>query len=379
MRVLQFGRFHNEQQNGGVERHQQLLCKGLAANGLDVVYLVASANRLSHDETIDGYRLIQSPSFGTLFSTALSPAQVIKALELHRQQPFDILHLHFPNPLAHLASVLFPPSVKRVITWHSDIVKQKRLLAIYRPFLQSVTRRADALIAATPAHYSSSSQIPKDISKDKLRVIPFGLDYSNLNLTPQSESVRNRLLSRANGQAIVFALGRHVYYKGFDVLIDAMQHVNAQLIIGGDGHLRPQLQNQVEHLGLKNKIHFTGSIAEADLAAYFHACDVFCLPSVEPSEAFGLVQLEAMACGKPVICTQLNNGVNVLNVHGETGFAVPVCDSFALAERINQVLQDSQLRSMLGKQAYARARQVYSLEANTQQHIRLYQELVNII
>ena len=379
MRVLQFGRFHNEQQNGGVERHQQLLCKGLAANGLDVVYLVASANRLSHDETIDGYRLIQSPSFGTLFSTALSPAQVIKALELHRQQPFDILHLHFPNPLAHLASVLFPPSVKRVITWHSDIVKQKRLLAIYRPFLQSVTRRADALIAATPAHYSSSSQIPKDISKDKLRVIPFGLDYSNLNLTPQSESVRNRLLSRANGQAIVFALGRHVYYKGFDVLIDAMQHVNAQLIIGGDGPLRPQLQNQVEHLGLKNKIHFTGSIAEADLAAYFHACDVFCLPSVEPSEAFGLVQLEAMACGKPVICTQLNNGVNVLNVHGETGFAVPVRDSFALAERINQVLQDSQLRSMLGKQAYARARQVYSLEANTQQHIRLYQELVNII
>ncbi|HRH04264.1 MAG TPA: glycosyltransferase [Burkholderiaceae bacterium] len=375
MRVLQFGRFHNEQQNGGVERHQQLLCKGLAANGLDVVYLVASADRQAHDETVDGYRLIQAPSFGTLFSTALSPAQVFKALALHKEKPFDVIHLHFPNPLAHLASMLFPANVKRVITWHSDIVKQKRLLALYRPFLQSVTRRADALIAATSAHYSSSTQIPKDIPHGKLRVIPFGLDFSSLALTPHSDAVRNTLLSRANGQAIIFALGRHVYYKGFDVLIDAMQHIDAQLILGGDGPLKGQLQDQVDRLGLKNKISFTGSIEEADLPAYFHACDVFCLPSVEQSEAFGLVQLEAMACGKPVICTQLNNGVNVLNVHGETGFAVPVRDSLALADRINQVLNDPGLRLKLGEQARTRALQVYSLEANTQQHIQLYQEL----
>ena len=150
----------------------------------------------------------------------------------------------------------------------------------------------------------------------------------------------------------------------------------AALILGGDGPLKGQLQNQVDHLGLKNKISFTGSIEEADLPAYFHACDVFCLPSVEQSEAFGLVQLEAMACGKPVICTLLNNGVNVLNVHGETGFAVPVRDSLALADRINQVLNDSGLRLKLGEQARTRALQVYSLEANTQQHIQLYQELM---
>ncbi|MBP7309417.1 MAG: glycosyltransferase, partial [Polaromonas sp.] len=209
-----------------------------------------------------------------------------------------------------------------------------------------------------------------------LRVIPFGLDFSSLVLTPHSDAVRSTLLSRANGQAIIFALGRHVYYKGFDVLIDAMQHIDAQLILGGDGPLKGQLQDQVDRLGLKNKISFTGSIEEADLPAYFHACDVFCLPSVEQSEAFGLVQLEAMACGKPVICTLLNNGVNVLNVHGETGFAVPVRDSLALADRINQVLNDSGLRLKLGEQARTRALQVYSLEANTQQHIQLYQELM---
>ena len=376
MRVLQFGRFHNEQQNGGVERHQQLLCKGLAANGLDVVYLVASADRQLHDETVDGYRLIQAPSFGTLFSTALSPAQVFKALALHKEKPFGVLHLHFPNPLAHLASMLFPANVKRVITWHSDIVKQKRLLALYRPFLQSVTRRADALIAATSAHYSSSTQIPKDIPHGKLHVIPYGLDFSILELTPHSDVLLKNLLSRANGQAIIFALGRHVYYKGFDVLIAAMQHVDAQLILGGDGPLKAELENQAEQLGLKNKIRFTGSIAEENLAAYFHACDVFCLPSVEQSEAFGLVQLEAMACGKPVICTQLNNGVNVVNQEGITGLAVPVRDISALSNAINRLIKDQGLRCAMGKQAKLHAVNEYSNVAMTNQHLKLYHALL---
>jgi rhamnosyl/mannosyltransferase len=376
MRILQFGRFHNEQQNGGVERHQQLLCKGLAAQGLDVVYLVAAAGRTGSDVMVDGYRLIQAASFGTAFSTALSPAQVFKALALHKEKPFDVLHLHFPNPLAHLASVLFPADVKRVITWHSDIIRQKRLLAMYLPWLQRVTRQADALVAATQAHYSSSTQIPTDISEHKRRVIPFGLDFGSLALTPHTTALCADLKARAAYKPVIFALGRHVYYKGFDVLIEAMQRIDARLILGGDGPLRQNLEDQAKKSGVGDKVTFTGSIPEADLAAYFHACDVFCLPSVAQSEAFGLVQLEAMACAKPVICTQLNNGVNVLNVHGETGFAVPVRDSKAMAQRINQLLNDASLRWQMGDQARSRALNVYSLPAMTASHIRLYQDLV---
>lgn len=376
MRILQFGRFHNEQQNGGVERHQQLLCQGLAAQGLDVVYLVAAAGLASSDVMVDGYRLIQSASFGTAFSTALSPAQVFKALALHKEKPFDVLHLHFPNPLAHLASMIFPANVKRVITWHSDIVRQKRLLAVYLPFLQRVTRQADALVAATQAHYSSSHQIPEDVPAHKRHVIPFGLDFGSLALTPHTTALCAKLKIEAEHRTIIFALGRHVYYKGFEVLIEAMQHVDAQLILGGDGPLRQNLQEQTEKLGISHKVTFTGSIPEADLAAYFHACALFCLPSVEQSEAFGLVQLEAMACAKPVICTQLNNGVNVLNVHGETGFAVPVRDSKALAQRINQLINDPALRLRLGEQARSRSLNVYSLPAMTASHVTLYQALM---
>lgn len=383
LRVLQFGRFNNAEQNGGIERHMQLLCEGLVALDVDVTYLVAGGSLHSKDSTVStaagSYRMVEAATWGTYFSTAASPMQILKALSMHRKEPFDVVHLHFPNPLAHMASLLLPASIKRVITWHSDIVRQKRLLTLYLPFLRRVTLRADALIAATPAHFTSSTQIPDNFPATKRHVIPYGREFSDLELTPSSAELCASLKATAKSVStsghIIFALGRHVYYKGFDVLIEAMQHVDAQLILGGDGPLRAELQHQAERLGIGHKVTFTGSIPEADLAAYFNACDVFCLPSVEPSEAFGLVQLEAMACGKPVVCTLLNNGVNVVNQAGVTGLAVPVRDAKALADALNQLLNDNALRSKLGQQAKTHAISDYSLSAMSSSHLALYASL----
>lgn len=375
MRVLQFGRFWNEQ-HGGLERHVSLLSKGLAAQGIDVVNLVAAVGQHGHDETDGRYRLIQARSFGVAYGTALSPALVLKALALHLQEPFDLFHLHFPDPLSHLASMMLPRAVPRVITWHSDIIRQKKLLALYQPFLRRITRQADALVAATQAHFDVSTQIPHDIPAQRRHVIPYGLDYAPLVLNPRTAVLRDELRARAQGRGLVFALGRHVYYKGFDVLIEALQHTDAFLVLGGDGPLRPQLEQQAAALGVSNRVFFSGRIAEEDLAAYFNACDVFCLPSVEPSEAFGLVQLEAMACGKPVVCTQLNNGVNVVNVDGHTGFAVPVRDPVALGHCLARLLQDDALREKLGLQALAHTRN-YSVPTMAASHIRLYQDLLS--
>ena len=374
MRVLQFGRFWNEQY-GGIERHVTLLGKGLAAQGIDVVNLVASVGPHRPGETAARYRLIQAPSFGMAYGTALSPALVLKALALHRLEPFDLFHLHFPDPLSHLASMMLPRAVPRVITWHSDIVRQKRLLALYKPFLRRIARQASALVAATQAHFDASTQIPKDIPANRRHVIPYGLDYAPLALSPRTAALSDALRARAQGGGVVFALGRHVYYKGFDVLIEAMQHTNAFLILGGDGPLRPQLERRAAALGVGDRVVFGGRIPEEDLAAYFHACDVFCLPSVEQSEAFGLVQLEAMACGKPVVCTQLNNGVNVVNVAGETGFAVPVRDALALGQSLARLLGDPVLRQRMGDQALAHAEK-YSLQRMTASHLMLYQDLL---
>ena len=238
LRVLQFGRFNNAEQNGGIERHMQLLCEGLCALNVDVTYLVAGDSLSSKTSTIctqcGGYDLVEAATFGTYFSTAASPMQIIKALLLHKQNPFDVVHLHLPNPLAHMASLLLPKSIKRVITWHSDIVKQKRLLSVYLPFLRHFVSTTDAVIAATPAHFTSSTQIPVDYPANKRHVIPYGRDFTDLALTPSTtelcESLKTKARSTSTSGHIIFALGRHVYYKGFDVLIDAMQQVNAQLM-----------------------------------------------------------------------------------------------------------------------------------------------------
>ena len=361
----------------------KLLCSGLADLDVDVTYLVAGDSLHTKDSQVNtatnSYRMVEAATLGTFFSTAISPMQVIKAISMHRQQAFDVVHLHFPNPLAHLASFLLPSNIKRVITWHSDIIRQKRLLAMYLPFLRRIALRADALIAATPAHFTSSTQIPSSLPFAKQHVIPYGRDFNDLTLTPVTTAVcadlKTKTKSVSTSGRIIFALGRHVYYKGFDVLIEAMQYIDAQLILGGEGPLKAELQQQAERLGVAHKVTFTGSIPEADLAAYFNACDVFCLPSVEQSEAFGLVQLEAMACGKPVVCTQLNNGVNVVNQAGITGLAVPVRNATALAAALNTLLNDDALRSKLGQQAQAHAISGYSLTAMSNSHVALYGSL----
>lgn len=374
LRVLQFGRFWNAQY-GGLERHVSLLCHGLAQQGVEVVNLVASIGRTGADETNGNYRLVQAPSFGKAFGTALSPALAVTAISLHRDKPFDLFHLHFPDPLSHLVSMLLPAEVPRVITWHSDIVRQKKLLSLYRPLLSRLTRQAGAVVAATQAHFDSSGQIPADLPSSHKRVIPYGLDYTGLKLDERTSALCKQLRTQAQGRGLVFALGRHVYYKGFNVLIEALQHTQAMLILGGDGPLQEDLQRQVAARGLEERVLFAGRIPEEDLSAYFHACDLFCLPSVEPAEAFGLVQLEAMACGKPVICTQLGNGVNVLNVHGKTGFAVPVRDPVALGTCIESLLSDDSLRASMGMQALKNS-ELYSVSAMVASHMRLYHELL---
>jgi glycosyltransferase involved in cell wall biosynthesis len=375
VRVLQFGRFWNDQ-HGGVERQAHLLSKGLAAEGIDVVNLVAAHDLTARDEQVDGFRLVQTPSYGMAFRTAMSPALIFKALQLHREQPFDVFHFHLQDPLSHLVSMLLPNSVKRVITWHHDIVRQRILLLAYSPFLRRLLRQADAIVAATAAHFDTA-QIPATISKERLHVIPYGIDFAPLSLNERTTALRDQLREKAGDLGLIFALGRHVSYKGFNVLIDALQETKAMLMLGGQGPLTDSLREQAQALGVADRVIFSGRIPEDDLAAYFHACDVFCLPSVSQMEAFGLVQLEAMICGKPVVCTQLGNGVNVVNVEGKTGLSVPVEDAHALAQAINRLLADEGLRVEMGRFGRERALQVYSLEAMTQSHVSLYQALLN--
>lgn len=373
LRVLHFGRFHDPRNFGGIVRHVQTLLAGLAPH-LDADNLVAADSLSGEHFTCDGYRVHRAPSFGVRAGIALAPTLPLWARRLERAHAYDIVHLHFPDPLSHWAVQRLPRRIKRVITWHSDIVRQRRLLTLYRPWLRRFLADADAVIVATPHHFTSSTQLDS-VSAEHRHVIPYGLDYRFLD-EPVIQILARDFRSSVPGGPLVFAMGRHVYYKGFDILIRALQSLpGVTLALGGHGPLTATLQDLATASGVADRVRFLGRLSETDLAAWYHACDVFCLPSTAVSEAFGLVQLEAMACGKPVVCSRLNNGVNYVNPEGVTGLAATPGDPGDLARTLKTLIDNTDLRHALGEQARLRARLEYSQNTMVTRTLDLYHRL----
>lgn len=370
MRVLHLGKYWRK--DGGIETHVKTLCKSLASVGVDVVNLVSSIDGRGDQFQTDGYNVVESPTHGVYFSTSLAPRMVLDARRLQDRQAFDLIHLHFPDPMSHLVSMALPAQIPRTITWHSDVVKQRHLLKLYRPFQRREIMRAKAMVAFTSSHFTSSTQIPSHYPAAQKHVIPYGMDLGWLEPTPSTAARVKAIRALAGGKFMVFALGRHVEYKGYGVLLMAMQHTSAHLVLGGDGPLTPALKELSQRLGIVDRVCFAGRLSEADLAAHYHACDVFCLPSVTPNEAFGIVQVEAMACGKPVICTQLSNGVNDINPHMHTGLTVPASNPDALAQAIEQMQHDQPLRQELGRNARQHAHNKFPIQYMVNQYLALY-------
>lgn len=371
IRVLTFGRFADAN-FGGLERYVFELARGL--RGV-VEYTNIVADRGGAPDVDLVGETLRAPPWFQVGGTPVCPGMLRLAREAHRAAPFDIVHLQFPaDPMAHWATAAMPRSVKRVISWHSDIIRQRTLLTLYRPFLNRLLHSADGIIAATPAHFSSSGQLDPVRHRDLFHVVPYGLELERFRARP---ALADELRRRHAARLLIFALGRHVYYKGFQFLIRALVDVpNAKLLLGGEGPLTDELKRTAREAGVGERIAFVGRIPDADLPAYYHACDVFCLPSIEPAEAFGMVQVEAMAAGKPVVCCELHNGVTWVNRHGETGLIVPPGESGALAAALNRLAADAQLREKLGGQARERALREFTAEAMARGTLRVYQEVL---
>lgn len=378
MKVLHFGRFYNAQ-FGGLERHVDLLVQATRGRLEQVANVVANERFALDIVDREGYRIYKVPTLGVWFGTPLCPTMsaFVNRLQRDPAHAFDINHLHFPDPTSHLAWNNLKRPGRLVVTWHSDIIRQRLLLKAYRPFLLKILARADAIIVATPKHIDASPILSREIAPRRICVVPFGIDTERF----QAEEVKAAAVSlRASwpSRPVIFAVGRHVYYKGFEYLIDAMQRLpDAFLVLGGTGPLTQTLKRRVGDLGLTDRIHFPGRIPDAILPAYYHAADLVCMPSVEQSEAFGLVQLEAMACRKPVVSCELNNGVTYVNRDGLTGRVVPPRDSKALAHAIDSLLRDEVARRQLGGAGYQRVIAEFSVDQMANGTYGVYQQVLH--
>jgi rhamnosyl/mannosyltransferase len=293
-RVLQLGKFYPPYM-GGIETHLETLC-GELRGFADLTVLVSNVQNRRLEDRRDGMRIVRLPPRVWLSSAPLCPAI---APEIRRLRP-DLIHLHLPHPGGMLGLLASGYRGALIVTYHSDVVRQRWRAAPFTPVLHAALRRAHTIVATSQAYVQTSPVLRRFASK--CRVVPYGIHVDRF----RHVDADNVAALRARfGDRMLLAIGRLVYYKGFDVLVEAMRHLAGHLVVIGDGPLRHSLEARAAALGVHDKVTFAGEIGNDQLAPYYKAAQVFVLPSVARSEAFGIVQVEALASGIPVINTNL--------------------------------------------------------------------------
>ena len=381
LRVTMVNKYYSPPHLGGVEAVVRTLSEGLVELAdARVRALVSNEGRARLAETIGGVDVVRLPR-----QLAVSSAPVAAGLpgalrdEMRRKgpngaEPPDVIHLHSPYPWGELAFLQARPDVPSVVLYHSDIVRQKRLLTAYRPFLERFLERVDLIVSSSPNLVRSSELLAP--RAETCRVVPFGLPAARLAATPAVLRRAAELRAAHAGRRVVLFVGRLVYYKGADVLVRAMAQVDADLVLIGRGPLESELRELAAASGSAARVTFLAPQNDDELAAWYHAADVFCLPSVARSEAFGLVQIEAHAAGTPVVSTDLPTGVPFANLHGVTGLIVPPGEAAALAAALNRLLGDDELRARLGAQAQARALREFTVPRMVAGTLGVYAEAI---
>jgi glycosyltransferase involved in cell wall biosynthesis len=375
MRVLHFGKFP-ARHFGGIETHVKGLTEGLAAAGVDVTNLVYDIGRSSGgaiETMVNGVRIVAVPCRNTIASLPIAPMTPGIVSKFTRAKAFDVAHAHFPDPLA-FACLPLAGDAARVASWHSDIVRQRLFGKVYGALARTLFDPLDAIAGATPSHLESEQM--KAFRPRQRHVVPYGVDVARFALTPEVEAHARRLQAEVGERPIVFALGRHVYYKGFDVLIDAMRDVDAALLLGGEGPMTAELQARAAASPARDRVRFVGRIADEDLPAYYHASAIYCLPSLATSEAFGLVQVEAMACAKPIVNCRLGNAVNFVAPAGLCALTVEPGDPGSLAQALTRLIDDAALRTRLGDAGRVRVATQFSMEAMIAATLAMYREVL---
>ncbi len=355
---------------GGVETIARTLAEGLCTEGVKSTVLCFGEG--PEEESIHGVRVRRIRPVLSVGSAPLSPeySRLFKELA----PTADILHIHSPNPAGELAWLLAPEELRRALpslcTYQGDPVRPRLLAPSYLAILRAFLARCSCIAASSPPLLRSSKALRH--VQDHCTVIPLGIKTERFTHRTKT----NEFASRIRKPFGLF-VGRMVYYKGLEILLRAIRSLpDISLLLVGNGPLRPDLERMARSLGISKRVHFAPPVDETAYPSIFQGADFFVLPSVSPSEAFGLSMVEAMASGLPVISTELGTGTSYVNLHGETGLVVPPGDPEALGEAIQKLCAIPNLAARMGKNAEFRATRLFDEHEMLRSYSKVYAELL---
>lgn len=370
IKILHIGKFYPI--IGGVEKVMFDIVEGMSER-VDMYcdMLCASKNGREEIVRINRAKIMCTPTWLKAFATMVSPGMIIRLRQI--KNDYDIIQIHHPDPMAALALWLSGYKGNVILHWHSDILKQKIALRFYKPLQDWLIKRADIIVGTTPKYLEASPYL-QDKSLKKI-CIPIGTDaifYDAIKV----KSLRNRY----KGKKLIFSLGRLVKYKGYEYLVDAARYLpdDYLVLIGGSGPLKEYLKSQIVQNALQEKVQLLGRIPNEDLPAYYSACDVYVMSSIWKTEAFGIVQIEAMSCGKPVVATKIpGSGVDWVNEDGVSGINVEPMNGKAIADAVMYILSEEERYTKFSKGAKERYERLFRKETMIDKFGSLYKSLMN--
>ncbi len=357
---------------GGIANVMESIANGCASCRQEIIVCQDSRKKKSADHTYHGVPVRRSRQLFTIASTPVSPWFLFDVKK--RTKDSDFVICHFPYPMIDLAVLLGWYHGRLIVWWHCGMEKYRRLVPFYRPLVMHTLKKADRIFVSSKGNLVHCAMLHP--FRDKCTVIPFSV--SDAYLQKGKAFVETQQQRQSGKETSILFIGRLVWYKGCDVLMKAfakMKTKNCRLVLVGEGPLEQELKTLAARLA-PGRVEFAGRVSEQEKMKRLEACDFLVLPSVSRAEAFGLVQIEAMAFGKPVINTKLPSGVPYVSVDGVTGRTVRAGHVRALADAMDVLAQDDALRREYGRNAWERVNREYTREVMVKRYERAFEELV---
>lgn len=366
MKVLHFYRTYFPETHGGLEQVIRQICLNTKEFGIESRVLTLCDKPDSEILRREEANVIQVKRHAEIASCSLSLSiwkQYAEQIEWA-----DVINLHYPWPFGDLIYLLSRTNKPTVVTYHSDIIRQRFLKVIYRPVEWSFLNSVDRIVATSPNYLQTSNRLQH--YKNKVDIIPIGIDASSF--PPADTSLVDRMVGKYGRDFFLF-VGVLRYYKGLHILLDAMVDADFQVVIAGAGPIEAQLKEQAARLGLKN-VHFVGYVSEVEKSVLYDLCRAVVLPSFLRSEAFGVTLLEGAMHGRPLVSAEIGSGMSHINIDGETGLVVEPGSSKSLRSALEK-LRDEELVQRLGQGAKQRYERLFTGRIMGESYAQLYARL----